>query len=277
MRCSSSGGSATAGRRSSSSSTSCGRCSTWPTGSSSWTAARSSPRVFRGRSCAIPTSSARIWERPMLEIERLEVAHGDAVAVWDVSLRVGDRELVTVVGPNGAGKTTLIDALAGLLPIRSGSARLDGRDLASVAPHDLCRLGIALVPEGRRLFPAMTVEENLEIGCYAPPARKLRGRSLERVYAIFPLLRERRQQLAGSLSAGQQQMVAIGRALMAMPRLLLLDEPSLGLAPHVVDQVFEVIAGIHADGVAVLLVEQKIRVTGSAPGSAARAPDTEPC
>src|SRR5207244_1333717 len=201
------------------------------------------PRVFHGRSCAIPTSSARIWERPMLEIERLEVAHGDAVAVWDVSLRVGDRELVTVVGPNGAGKTTLIDALAGLLPIRSGSARLDGRDLASVAPHDLCRLGIALVPEGRRLFPAMTVEENLEIGCYAPPARKLRGRSLERVYAIFPLLRERRQQLAGSLSGGQQQMVAIGRALMAMPRLLLLDEPSLGLAPHVVDQVFEVIAG----------------------------------
>jgi branched-chain amino acid transport system ATP-binding protein len=194
----------------------------------------------------------------MLEIERLEVAHGDAVAVWDVSLRIGDRELVTVVGPNGAGKTTLIDALAGLLPIRSGSARLDGRDLASVAPHDLCRLGIALVPEGRRLFPAMTVEENLEIGCYAPTARKLRGRSLERVYAIFPLLRERRQQLAGSLSGGQQQMVAIGRALMAMPRLLLLDEPSLGLAPHVVDQVFEVIAGIHADGVAVLLVEQNI-------------------
>ena len=194
----------------------------------------------------------------MLEIERLEVAHGDAVAVWDVSLRVGDRELVTVVGPNGAGKTTLIDALAGLLPIRSGSARLDGRDLASVAPHDLCRLGIALVPEGRRLFPAMTVEENLEIGCYAPPARKLRGRSLERVYAIFPLLRERRQQLAGSLSCGQQQMVAIGRALMAMPRLLLLDEPSLGLAPQIVDQVFEVVAGIHAEGVAVLLVEQNI-------------------
>jgi branched-chain amino acid transport system ATP-binding protein len=194
----------------------------------------------------------------MLEIERLEVAHGDAVAVWDVSLRVGDRELVTVVGPNGAGKTTLIDAVAGLLPIRSGSMHLDGHDLAAVAPHNLCRLGIALVPEGRRLFPAMTVEENLEIGCYAPPARKLRARSLERVYATFPLLRERRLQLAGSLSGGQQQMVAIGRALMAMPRLLLLDEPSLGLAPHVVDQVFEVIAGIHADGVAVLLVEQNI-------------------
>jgi branched-chain amino acid transport system ATP-binding protein len=194
----------------------------------------------------------------MLELERLEVAHGDAVAVWDVSLSVGAAELVTVVGPNGAGKTTLIDAIAGLLPIRSGTIRLDGNDLASVAPHELCRHGIALVPEGRRLFPAMTVEENLEIGCYAAPARTHRHRSLERVYATFPILRERRRQLAGSLSGGQQQMVAIGRALMAMPRLLLLDEPSLGLAPQIVDQVFEVVAGIHADGVAVLLVEQNI-------------------
>ena len=194
----------------------------------------------------------------MLEIEHLEVAHGDAVAVWDVSLRVGAGDLVSVVGPNGAGKTTLIDAIAGLLPVRSGTIRLDGRDLASVPAHELCRHGIALVPEGRRLFAGMTVEENLEIGCYAPPARARRSRSLERVYAIFPVLRERRRQLAGSLSGGQQQMVAIGRALMAMPRLLLLDEPSLGLAPQIVDQVFEVVASIHADGVAVLLVEQNI-------------------
>jgi branched-chain amino acid transport system ATP-binding protein len=194
----------------------------------------------------------------MLEIEHLAVAHGDAVAVWDVSLRVGAGDLVSVVGPNGAGKTTLIDAIAGLLPVRSGAIRLDGRDLASVPAHELCRHGIALVPEGRRLFAGMTVEENLEIGCYAPPARAQRSRSLERVYAIFPVLRERRRQLAGSLSGGQQQMVAIGRALMAMPRLLLLDEPSLGLAPQIVDQVFEVVAGIHADGVAVLLVEQNI-------------------
>jgi branched-chain amino acid transport system ATP-binding protein len=194
----------------------------------------------------------------MLEIEHLEVAHGDAVAVWNVSLSVGARELVTVVGPNGAGKTTLIDAIAGLLPIRSGTIRLDGHDLASVPAHELCRRGIALVPEGRRLFPVMTVEENLEIGCYAAPARIHRRRSLERVYATFPILSQRRRQLAGSLSGGQQQMVAIGRALMAMPRLLLLDEPSLGLAPQIVDQVFEVVAGIHADGVAVLLVEQNV-------------------
>jgi len=194
----------------------------------------------------------------MLEVERLEVAHGDAVAVWDVSLVVGARELVTVVGPNGAGKTTLIDAIAGLLPIRGGRVRLSGRDLALVPPHELCAHGIALVPEGRRLFPAMTVEENLEIGSYARAARARRAESLESVYSTFPILRERRRQLAGSLSGGQQQMVAIGRALMAMPRLLLLDEPSLGLAPQIVDQVFEVVASIHAEGVAVLLVEQNI-------------------
>src|SRR5207245_10882752 len=124
--------------------------------------------------------------------------------------------------------------------------------------HRLCRHGLALVPEGRRLFPAMTVEENLEIGCYAPAARRRRGQSLERVYATFPVLRERRRTPAGARAGGQQQMVAIGRALMAMPRLLLLDEPSLGLAPQIVDQVFEVVAGIHAEGVAVLLVEQNI-------------------
>src|SRR5213593_1308495 len=194
----------------------------------------------------------------MLEVERLEVAHGDAVAVWDVSLVVGARELVTVVGPNRAGKTTLIDAIAGLLPIRGGRVRLDQRDLASVPAHELCGRGIALVPEGRRLFPAMTVAENLEIGCYAPAARPRRTESLERVFATFPVLRERRRQLAGALSGGQQQMLAIGRALMALPRLLLLDEPSLGLAPAIVLEVFRVIRDINAGGVAVLLVEQNV-------------------
>ena len=194
----------------------------------------------------------------MLDVTHLQVAHGDAVAVWDVSLTVRDRELVTVVGPNGAGKTTLINAIAGLLPLRGGTVRLDGADLAPLPAHELCRQGLALVPEGRRLFGAMTVEENLEIGCFAQPARQRRGESLERVYTIFPLLGERRRQLAGSLSGGQQQMLAIGRALMARPRLLLLDEPSLGLAPAITDHVFEVIAGIHAEGVAVLLVEQNI-------------------
>ena len=204
----------------------------------------------------------------MLEVTHVQVAYGDAGAVWDVSLSVRERELVTVVGPNGAGKTTLINALAGLLPVKSGTVRLDGHDLTGVAPHDFCRHGIALVPEGRRVFATMTVEENLEIGCYAAPARRSRGESLERVYSIFPLLRERRGQRAGALSGGQQQMLAIGRALMARPRLLLLDEPSLGLAPAISDQVFEVIAGIHAEGVAVLLVEQNV---GQALAIAARA------
>jgi len=194
----------------------------------------------------------------MLDVDRLEVAYGDAVAIRDVSLVVRERELVTVVGPNGAGKTTLINGLAGLLPTRSGTLRLDGIDLRALPSHHFCRHGIALVPEGRRLFSAMTVEENLEMGCYAAAPRPHRAASLERVYALFPMLRERRRHLAGSLSGGQQQMVAIGRALMARPRLLLLDEPSLGLAPAIADHVFEVVAAIHADGVAVLLVEQNV-------------------
>jgi branched-chain amino acid transport system ATP-binding protein len=194
----------------------------------------------------------------MLEVERLEVAYGDAVAIRDVSLVVHERELITVVGPNGAGKTTLINTLAGLLSARAGAFRFGGVDLRTLPPHHFCRHGIALVPEGRRLFGAMTVEENLELGCYAKAPRAHRAESLERVYVLFPILRARRRQTAGSLSGGQQQMVAIGRALMARPRLLLLDEPSLGLAPAVADQVFEVVAAIHADGVAVLLVEQNV-------------------
>ena len=194
----------------------------------------------------------------MLEVERLEVAYGDAVALRDVSLRVGPGEAVAVVGPNGAGKTTLVNALAGLLPARAGRWRLDGADLTRMAPHRVCRHGVAIVPEGRRLFTGMTVEENLDLGCYLPRARAARAESLERVWRTFPVLRERRRQLAGALSGGQQQMVAIGRALMACPRLLLLDEPSLGLAPAVVDQLFGVVADIHREGMAVLLVEQNV-------------------
>jgi len=194
----------------------------------------------------------------MLEVAELRVGYGDATAIWDVSLRVGDNDLASIDGPNGAGKTTLINAIAGLLPIRGGSIRFGGRDLSRLAAHEFCRHGIAIVPEGRRLFTGMSVEENLEIGCYVPEARAVRGESLERVYAIFPILRERRRQMAGALSGGMQQMLAIGRALMARPRLLLLDEPSLGLAPAIVDQVFEVVVEIHREGVAVLLVEQNV-------------------
>jgi branched-chain amino acid transport system ATP-binding protein len=193
-----------------------------------------------------------------LEARHLTIGYGDAVAVWDATLEVGDGEVVAVIGPNGAGKSTLINAVAGLLRWRAGELRLDGLDLATVPAHLVCAHGIALVPEGRRLFTGMSVEENLEIGSYRGLARRARGQTLERVYAMFPILRERRQQLAGSLSGGQQQMVAIGRALMALPRLLLLDEPSLGLAPAVVDQMFETIRSIHDEGVAILLVEQNV-------------------
>ncbi len=194
----------------------------------------------------------------MLEVERLQAGYGDAPALWDVSLTVGDGELVSIVGPNGAGKTTLINAIAGLLPVRGGSIRFDGRDLSRLAAHEVCGYGIAIVPEGRRLFTGMSVEENLEIGCYVRSARAVRIESLERVYSIFPILRERRRHVAGALSGGMQQMLAIGRALMARPRLLLLDEPSLGLAPALVDHLFEVVAAIHREGVTVLLVEQNV-------------------
>jgi branched-chain amino acid transport system ATP-binding protein len=194
-----------------------------------------------------------------LEAKNLHIAYGDAPAVWDATIEVGDGEFVAVIGPNGAGKSTLINAIAGLLRWRRGTLRLDGLDLAQVAPHQVCRQGIALVPEGRRLFTTLTVEENLELGGYRAEARKLTAESLARVYELFPMLREKRHQHAGALSGGQQQMVAIGRALMARPRLLLLDEPSLGLAPSVVGDVFRAVRAIHAGGVSILLVEQNVR------------------
>jgi branched-chain amino acid transport system ATP-binding protein len=173
----------------------------------------------------------------MLDVEHVEVGYGDAVAIWDVSLAVGAGELVTVVGPNGAGKTTLIDAIAGLLPLRAGRVRLDAQDLASVPPHALCGHGIALVPEGRRLFPRLTVEENLLLGAYRPGARADIDRNLPVCFEAFPVLRERRRQLAGSMSGGEQQMLAIARALMSSPKILLVDEPSVGLAPILVTRV----------------------------------------
>ena len=192
----------------------------------------------------------------MLEARGLNVAYGDAPALWDVSLSVRQGELVSVVGPNGAGKTTLVNAIAGLLPIRDGGLRLDGIDVTRSSAADMCARGVAIIPEGRKLFSGMGVEENLEMGCYRRAARRFREETLERVYGLFPILRERRMQAAGTLSGGEQQMVAIGRALMARPRLLLIDEPSLGLSPKIVEQVFEVIRAIHAEGVSVLLIEQ---------------------
>ena len=194
----------------------------------------------------------------MLEARELRVSYGAAPALWDVSLRIEAGELVCVVGPNGAGKTTLINAIAGLIRVASGSLTIDGRNLVRLPAHRFCDCGIAIVPEGRRLFTGMTVRENLELGSYRKAARAERQASLERVFAIFPVLRERLDAPAGALSGGQQQMLAIGRALMSRPRLLILDEPSLGLAPIMVKAIFDAVGRINAEGTTVLLVEQNL-------------------
>jgi branched-chain amino acid transport system ATP-binding protein len=194
----------------------------------------------------------------LLETRNLTVGYGGAPAIWDVSIEVDEGEIVSVIGPNGAGKSTLINTIAGLLRGQTGTLRIGGTELATVPSHQVGAHGIALVPEGRRLFTGMSVEENLEIGCFRPDARRNRDQNLERVYGLFPVLRERRQQLAGTLSGGQQQMVAIARALMAQPRLLLLDEPSLGLAPSIVGDMFRIIRTIQSEGMAILLVEQNV-------------------
>jgi len=194
----------------------------------------------------------------LLEVRKLHVSYGDAPALWDATLDVAAGQVVAVVGPNGAGKSTLINAIAGLLRARKGEIRVDGKDIAKIPGHRVCEHGIAIVPEGRRLFTHMSVIENLELGSYRSGARESGEGSLERVFSLFPVLKERRHQIAGSMSGGQQQMVAIGRALMARPRLLLMDEPSLGLSPAVVDDMFRIIRTINERGVAVLLVEQNI-------------------
>lgn len=194
----------------------------------------------------------------MLEVESIASGYGRAQALWDVSLRVGDGEIVTIIGPNGAGKSTLVSVLAGLLPVWEGDVRLDGTDLTSLKPHNVCSAGIAVVPEGRQVFAGMTVGDNLEIGAYNANARQERDETHRWVSEIFPILAERRQQMAGSLSGGEQQMLAIGRALMARPRLLLLDEPSLGLAPVIVESIFDILREINSTGTAILIVEQNV-------------------
>jgi branched-chain amino acid transport system ATP-binding protein len=194
----------------------------------------------------------------MLEVHDLQVAYGAAPALWGVSLEMRAGELLCVVGPNGAGKTTLINTLAGIQRARSGRLVFEGRDITTLAPHRFIEAGIAIVPEGRRLFTGMTVLENLELGSYLPKAKSQRRESLDAVLALFPALKEKLASAAGELSGGQQQMVAIARALMSRPRLLLLDEPSLGLSPLIVHDMFAAIRRINAEGMAVLLVEQNV-------------------
>ena len=194
----------------------------------------------------------------MLEARELRVSYGAAPAISGVNLSVAAGSLVVVVGPNGAGKTTLINAIAGLHRPDGGNLRIEGTSLIGMPAHRYCDHGIALVPEGRRLFTGLTVRENLEIGSYRAAARARRAESLAQICTLFPVLEARLEAPAGVLSGGQQQMLAIGRALMAQPKLLLLDEPSLGLAPAIVLELFRIIREVNARGVAVLLVEQNV-------------------
>ena len=194
----------------------------------------------------------------MLEIEQLHAGYGEARAVAGVSLTVDRGEIVALLGPNGAGKSTLLNAVAGLVRLRAGTVRLDGADLARVHAHEIVARGLVLVPEGRRLFTGMTVEDNLELGAFTPRARHAAAESRARVDALFPILRERRRQIVGALSGGQQQMVAVGRALMSAPHVLMLDEPSLGIAPRLVSAILDALVAIHRSGVGVLLVEQNV-------------------
>jgi branched-chain amino acid transport system ATP-binding protein len=194
----------------------------------------------------------------MLEAKDVAVAYGQARALDGVTLSVQAGELVCVVGPNGAGKSTLINAIAGLLPVTSGTLAFDGVDLAMLPAHRFIAAGIAVVPEGRRLFTRMSVRENLEMGSLIDAARRERKASIARMCELFPALSARLDVPAGALSGGQQQMVAIARALMARPRLLLLDEPSLGLSPLIVAEMFALIRAIHTQGVTILMVEQNV-------------------
>ncbi|CAM5625946.1 ABC transporter ATP-binding protein [Mycolicibacterium aubagnense] len=194
----------------------------------------------------------------LLEVTDLEVAYGDVRALWGVSIHVDAGSVVAIVGANGAGKTTLLKAVSGLIPAKRGEIKLSGTSLLGRLPEDIARLGIAHVPEGRGLFRQMTVLENLELGAFQPKARVNMKRALEKAYELFPRLKERTGQKAGSLSGGEQQMLAIARATMSEPSLLILDEPSIGLSPLVVQQMFQLIEALHKQGVTILLVEQNI-------------------
>jgi branched-chain amino acid transport system ATP-binding protein len=195
----------------------------------------------------------------VFEVKGIDVFYGDAQALYGLSLQVREGEVVTLVGANGAGKTTTLRAISGLRPVARGDIVFEGRSLLGEPAHRRAELGIALVPEGRDLWPQLTVRENLELGAYGKAARRHLSGSLERVYELFPVVKERSRQVAGSMSGGEQQMVAIARALMTRPRLLMFDEPSLGLAPVVVAQVLDTIQRIHAEGLTILLVEQNLK------------------
>ncbi len=196
----------------------------------------------------------------MLEVENVHAYYGHIHALKGISLNIDKGEIVTLIGANGAGKSTMLKTTSGLLRPRQGTIRLDAEDLTQFRPHEIVAKGVVQVPEGRRVFGRLTVTENLEMGAFTCMDAKLISGNLERVFTLFSKLRERRKQVAGTLSGGEQQMLAIGRALMANPRVLLLDEPSMGLAPVLVDSIFDTIRQLHADGTTILLVEQNARM-----------------
>jgi branched-chain amino acid transport system ATP-binding protein len=195
----------------------------------------------------------------MLELKNIDAYYGDLQALWGITLQVGEGELVALVGPNGAGKTTTLRVISGLLHPRSGGVVFGGQNLEKHAPHHVVELGLSQVPEGGKVFTKMSVLENLELGAFPGRARQVKDQTLQWVYGIFPRLEERKHQRAGTLSGGERQMLAIGRALMSKPRLLMLDEPSFGLAPIMVQNMFEMIKEINRQGVTVLLIEQNVR------------------
>ena len=207
----------------------------------------------------IRKSSMSIWENRMLKIDNITSYYGDLQALWGISLEVNQGELVALVGPNGAGKTTTLKAITGLLKPRTGDILFDGQSILKKSVHEIVSLGVSQVPEGGRIFSGMSVFENLELGAFVKDARQVREQTAQSVFAYFPRLEERKDQQAGTLSGGERQMLAIGRALMSKPKLLLLDEPSFGLAPILVDQMFTMIQEINKQGVTVLLVEQNVR------------------
>jgi branched-chain amino acid transport system ATP-binding protein len=192
----------------------------------------------------------------LLEVERAQSAYGKITALFDVSLAIREKEMVAIIGANGAGKSTTLRSVMGLVPLVSGTIRFLGKKIDGLAPRAIVKMGISLCPEGRKLWPEMTVRENLELGAFSREDREASRKDLERIFDSFPILRERQDQMAGSLSGGEQQMAAIGRALMSSPRLLMLDEPSLGLSPIMVEKMSEMVRRIHQAGTTVLLVEQ---------------------
>ncbi len=194
----------------------------------------------------------------MLEVEKINVFYGDAQALWDVSFVVNQAEIVTLVGSNGAGKSTALKAISGLVPPMTGEIRFEKTRIDRVQAYRIVEMGVAHIPEGRRLWPGLSVRENLELGAYTKAARSVRQETMEWVFKLFPRLKERLNQLAGTLSGGEQQMCAIGRGLLSKPKLLILDEPSLGLAPLLVDELLETIQKINRQGVTILLIEQNV-------------------